>query len=109
MNTPEVPAEVPAEPAAPAPEAPAEPVAATPDEAPAAPAVEPVPVAARTPSSESETQQPEEAPETESAPVSLEDAARAVVIFVKAHRTVGDADLGAALADLEAALPAQES
>jgi hypothetical protein len=102
MNTPEVPAEVPAEPtAAPAPE--------TPAEAPAAPAVEPVPVVARTPSSESPTQAPEEAPETESAPVSLEDAARAVVIFVKAHRTVGDADLGAALADLEAALPAQES
>jgi hypothetical protein len=98
MNTPEVPAEVPAEPAAPAPEAPTEPVAA-----------EPVPVLARTPSSESETQQPEEAPETESAPVSLEDAVRALVIFVKAHRTVGDADLGAALADLEAALPAQES
>jgi hypothetical protein len=97
MNTPEVPAEDVA-PAAPAPEAPAEPVAA-----------EPVPVVARTPSSESPTQQPEEATETESAPVSLEDAARAVVIFVKAHRTVGDADLGAALADLEAALPAQES
>lgn len=74
---------------------------------PAAPAVDPTPVAARQPSSDSATQQPEQAPERE--PVSLEDAARAVVIFVKAHRTVGDADLGAALADLEAALPAQES
>ncbi len=62
-------------------------------------------VSARKPSSESKTQQPESAAKRET--VSLEDAARSVVDFVKAHRTVGDADLGAAVADLEAALPAQ--
>lgn len=69
---------------------------------------EAVPTTAQQPSSADATPVEEAEDVTEQEPVSLEDAARAVVIFVKAHRTVGDADLGAALADLEAALPAQE-
>lgn len=67
-----------------------------------------VPVVAQAPSSASTTQQPESAPGVEKVPLSLEDAARALLIFVKAHRTAGDADLEAAVADVEAAL-AQEA
>jgi hypothetical protein len=58
------------------------------------------------------TQQPSGTPALEAeevaeeAPVALEDAARVVVIFVEAHRTIGDADLAAAIADVKAALDA---
>ena len=64
-----------------------------------------VPVLSQQPSS---TPAPEPVVEERPA-LSLEDAARVVVLFVKAHRTIGDSDLSAAIADLEAALPAQES
>jgi hypothetical protein len=73
-------------------------------EAPAEAVVEAVPVLAQAPSSASPTQAPEVAEER--VPLSLEEAARAVVLFVRAHRTIGDADLAAAVADVEAALPA---
>lgn len=66
-----------------------------------------VPVLAQQSSSASPTQAPEAEEAVELAPVSLEDAARAVVLYVRAHRTIGDADLAAAIADVEAALPAQ--
>lgn len=66
-----------------------------------------VPVLAQQASSASPTQAPEAEEAVELEPVSLEDAARAVVLYVRAHRTIGDADLAAAIADVEAALPAQ--
>lgn len=69
-----------------------------------------VPVLAQQASSASPTQAPEvvEAEEAvEREPVSLEDAASAVVLYVRAHRTIGDADLASAIADVEAALLAQ--
>lgn len=69
----------------------------------------PTPVVSRTPSSEAATQQPEAAPVVDAAPLSLEDAVRALLIFVKGRRIVGDSDLDAALADVEAALPAQDT
>lgn len=80
----------------------AEPVA---PEVVAAPVV--VPVLQQTPSSESETQQPEEAPVAVEPPLPLEDAVRVLLVYVKAHRTAGDADLEAAVADVEASLAAQ--
>jgi hypothetical protein len=105
MNTPDVPAEVAPEAA---PEAPPEAPAADPAaEAPAgapADAPEAIAVVPQQPSSAA-TEAPAEAPASE--PVSIEDAARAVVIFVEAHRTIGDSDLAAAIDDLKAALPAQ--
>ena len=81
-----------------------------PEEAPVQeqPAPEPVPVDAQQPSSASDTQQPESAPEVAAEPLSLEDAVKALLIFVKAHRTIGDADLAASVADVEAALAAQD-
>lgn len=61
-----------------------------------------VPVVAQKPSNDP----PAPAPVAErSEPVSLEDAVRVMLILVKAHRTAGDSDLGAAIADVEAALP----
>jgi hypothetical protein len=39
--------------------------------------------------------------------ISLENAARALLVFVKAHRVAGDEDLEVALARVEAALAAQ--
>jgi hypothetical protein len=98
---PDAPADAPA--AEPAPEQP-EAEAPENDEA-AEQTPEAVPVLAQVPSSD-----PTHDPNTEvaeEAPVSLEDAARVVVIYVKAHRTIGDADLAAAVADVEAALTAQ--
>lgn len=71
----------------------------------AAPA--PVVVVASQPSSASPTQAPEAAPAVVEEPMSLEDAARVLLIYVKAHRTAGDSDLEAAVADVEAALSAQ--
>ena len=92
----DAPAAEPVAPAEAAPEAPVE-----------APAPEPVPVVAQAPSSAAASQQPEVTPESLgwSQPLSLEDAARALVFYVKAHRTAGDADVEAAIADVEAALP----
>lgn len=87
------------------PEAAPEEVAAV---APEAVAPEPTPIVSQQPSSASETQQPEAAPEVVSEPLPLRDAVEALLIFVKAHRTVGDSDLNAALADVEAALAAQD-
>lgn len=73
-----------------------------------APAETPVvPVLAQQPSSASETQQPEATPAVEKAPLPLEDAASVLLVYVKAHRTAGDADLEAAVADVEASLAAQ--
>lgn len=113
------PAEAPAE--APAPEAaPAEPTAEElqaeidalkaqidADAAEEVPAPEPVPVVAQQPSSAAASQQPQAAPESLGwdKPLSLEDAARVLLILVKAHRTAGDSDVEAAIADVEAALP----
>lgn len=65
-----------------------------------------VPVLAQQPSS---AEAPEADEVVEQEPVSLEDAASAVVLYVRAHRTIGDADLAAAIADVEAALPAQDA
>lgn len=89
-----------------APEPPAEVPADVPD-AFVPPAVEATPVVARQPSSASPTQQPESAPVVEKAPLSVADAARVVLIYVKARRVSGDGDLDAAVADLEDALAAQ--
>lgn len=77
-------------------------------EQPAQDAPAPVAVVAQQPSSASDTQQPESTPVVVVEPLPLQDAAKALLIFVKAHRTVGDADLDAALADVEAALSAQD-
>lgn len=82
--------------------------AAAEPQAPEQPAQEAVPVVAQQPSSASATQQPEVAPEAVDEPLSLQDAVKAVLTFVKAHRTVGDSDLDAAVADVEAALAAQD-
>jgi len=82
--------------------------AAAEPQAPEQPAQEAVPVVAQQPSSASVTQQPEVAPEVVSEPLPLQDAVKAVLIFVKAHRTVGDSDLDAAVADVEAVLAAQD-
>jgi hypothetical protein len=82
--------------------------AAAEPQAPEQPAQEVVPVVAQQPSSASTTQQPEVAPEASVEPLPLQDAVKAVLIFVKAHRTVGDSDLDAAVADVEAALAAQD-
>jgi hypothetical protein len=99
VTEPEVPADAPApvEPAAPEapPEVPAEPTPA-------------VPVLQQAASSADEPEDEPDADEDETT-VSLEDAARAVVLFVEAHRTIGDADLAAAVADVKAALPAQDA
>lgn len=65
-------------------------------------------VVAQQPSSASATQQPESAPEVASEPLPLQDAVKALLIFVKGRRTVGDSDLDAAIADVEAALTAQD-
>lgn len=87
--------------------APAEPVAAETPAEPQAPAQDASP--ATEPSSANETQQPETAPEAAvEQPLSLQDAVKALLIFVKAHRTIGDSDLAASVADVEAALPAQD-
>lgn len=72
-------------------------------------AIEPTIVVARQPSSASETQQPEQAAAVESDPLPLGDAIEALLIFVKGRRTVGDSDLDAAIADVEAALAAQDA
>ena len=102
MNTPEVPAEEPA--AAPAVEA----EAAKPVEEPtplgaiSEKPTDTTPVVTQQPSNEDV--KPEKAPERER--LSLKDAARVVTILVRGHRTIGDAELGAAIDDLEAALPA---
>lgn len=88
--------------------APAEPVAAEVAAEPQAPEQPVVSVVAQQPSSASNTQQPESAPVVVSAPLSLQDAVKALLIFIKGRRTVGDADLDAAIADVEAALPAQD-
>lgn len=92
--------------------APAEPVAAETPAEPQAPAQDAVPAAdvvAQQPSSANETQQPESSPEAAvEQPLSLQDAVKALLIFVKAHRTIGDADLAASVADVEAALSAQD-
>jgi hypothetical protein len=79
--------------------------AEVPIEAPEPPPV--TPVLTVVPSSQSETQQPESAPEVEEAPLSLVDAVSVLLVYVKAHRTAGDADLEAAVADVEASLAAQ--
>jgi hypothetical protein len=51
---------------------------------------------------------PEPVAETEEVePLSLEDAARDLLTYVKAHRTAGDSDLEAAVAAVEAALALQ--
>lgn len=71
---------------------------------PEVPAPAAVPVVAQAPSSASPTQAPEAAPVVDE-PLSLEDAARVLILLVKAHRTAGDADVEAAIADVEAALP----
>jgi hypothetical protein len=73
----------------------AEPVASAPD---------PVPVIARQPSSDSPTQAPEAAADTDEAPPSIEDAARTLIGFLRSHRTVGDSDVDAAVTAVEAAL-----
>lgn len=86
-----------------APEAPAEPVAAVPVEAPV---VEATPVVAAQPSSQVGVPAPVV---VEREPVSLVDAAAAVVFLVQQHRTIGDADLGAAVSDLEDALALEAS
>jgi hypothetical protein len=65
------------------------------------------PVLTVVPSSQSDTQQPEAAPEVEEAPLPLVDAVSVLLVYVKAHRTAGDADLEAAVADVEASLAAQ--
>lgn len=77
-------------------------------EVPALPEVTATPVASRTPSSASPTQAPEVAPETEKEPLPLADAVRVLIVYVRDHRTAGDSDLAAALADVEAALPVQD-
>lgn len=69
---------------------------------------EAVPVLQRVPSSASPTQQPESAPEVDKEPLPLADAVRALLIFVKGRRIVGDADLDAAIADVETELSAQD-
>lgn len=66
------------------------------------------PVLQRAPSSESPTQQPEAAEDDEREPLSLEDAVRVLLIYVKGRRIVGDADLDVAIADVESALSAQD-
>lgn len=101
------PATEPVAPEQPAVEVPTEALAPEPE---AVPAVEvPVlPVLALQPSSANETQQPESDPNVvELAPPVLEDAVRVLLVYVKAHRTAGDADLEAAVADVEASLAAQ--
>lgn len=87
---------------------PEQPVAVEAAAEPQAPEQPAVPVVAQQPSSASDTQQPEVAPAVVSEPLSLQDAVTALLIFVKGRRTVGDADLDAAIADVEAALPAQD-
>ena len=77
-------------------------------QAPEQPAQEAVAVVAQQPSSASGTQQPEVAVEAAAEPLPLKDAVEALLIFVKAHRTIGDSDLNAAVADVEAALSAQD-
>ena len=66
----------------------------------------PVEIQARQPSSASPTQAPESAPEVDEAALPLEDAVRALLVYVKGRRVVGDSDLDAAIADVEAALSA---
>ena len=83
---------------------PEDPVAAEAAAEPQAP--EPVPVVAQQPSSANDA--PESTPAVVEQPLPLEDAVKALLIFVKAHRTVGDSDLDAAVADVEAALAAQD-
>jgi len=61
----------------------------------------PVPVFAQQPSSASETQQPEVVAEV-AEPRSLVDATRDLVALIEAHRTVGDSDVQAAIADIKA-------
>jgi hypothetical protein len=108
MNESDIAPDAPAAPAAePAPE---QPEAEAPEnvnkaivEANQANAPDPVPVLTQQPSGTPALEAEEVA---EEAPVALEDAARVVVIFVEAHRTIGDADLAAAIADVKAALDA---
>ena len=77
-------------------------VSDVPVEAPVAP--EAVPVVAQQASST-----PVEQPAVEaSAPVPLEDAVRVLLILVQDHRRPGDADVDAAIADVEAALSAKQ-
>lgn len=76
--------------------------------APAPQAPVATPVVAQQPSSASNSQQPEVAPVVAKAPVPLPEAVKALLIFVKARRVVGDADLDASLDDVEAALAAQD-
>lgn len=65
---------------------------------------EPVPVRTLTPSSDSPTQAPE-AESDEGEKFSVEDAARAIVVLVRAHRTIGDVDLAEAIDVLDAEYP----
>jgi hypothetical protein len=64
------------------------------------------PILAKPASSESPTQAPEVDEDEET--LTLEDAARVVIDLVKAHRTIGDSDLAAAIAVLEDEFPAPE-
>lgn len=76
------------------------------DESTTDPAPQPVPVVATQPSSASDTQAPEAAPKRER--MSFEDAVRALVEHVRAHRTAGNVDVENALSDVEAGLPAKD-
>lgn len=72
---------------------------------------EATPVVAKQPSSAAPPAPEAEAPaaeatEVEQEPTTLEYAVRVLIPFIKDHRTAGDSDLAAALADVEAALPA---
>jgi hypothetical protein len=61
---------------------------------------EPTPVSARQPSNAPQ----ESASVVERDPLPLEDAVRALLVLVHEHRTPGDSDLNAAIADVEASL-----
>lgn len=67
----------------------------------------PTPVLVAVPSSQNETQQPESAPEVEKETLPLNEVVSVLLVYVKAHRTAGDADLEAAVAGVEASLAAQ--
>jgi len=106
MNAPEVPAEQVAPEAAPAADAP-------PADAPLT-AENVVRVLAQVPSSQVEAEKAKAEAEADADAddeprFSVEDAVRVVVLLVRAHRTIGDADLDEALAVLDAEYPAPEA
>ncbi len=55
----------------------------------------------------SNQKEPPTVPEVVKEPLPLKDAVEAMLVYVKDHRTAGDSDLAAAIADVEASIAAE--